>query len=101
MLQAFYDTRQCLHHPHSIQHLLVIPQLLLPSQSVSLRRCMMEFLVIVTEMLSVQLTRALLCVGSWSLLSLVKDEDVLSAARLADIDEDIDDLCVGWDAVVA
>jgi hypothetical protein len=55
----------------------------------------------VRSRLSVQSTRALLCVGSWSLLGLVKDEDVLSAAMLADINEDIEDLYSGWDAVKA
>ena len=53
----------------------------------------------VRSRLSVQSTRALLCVGPWSLLGLVKDQDVMTAAMLADINEDAEDLGLGWDAV--
>ncbi|KIK76818.1 hypothetical protein PAXRUDRAFT_780177 [Paxillus rubicundulus Ve08.2h10] len=35
--------------------------------------------------LSVQLTRALLCLGHWSLLGLIKSEDVESMSKLPDI----------------
>jgi len=47
----------------------------------------------------VQTTRALLCVGLWSLLDLVKHEDVLTAAMLPDINEDVDELSLDWDAI--
>ena len=53
----------------------------------------------VRSRLSVQSTRALICVGSWSRLGLVKNEDVLSAAMLADIKEDLELLAPDWDAV--
>jgi hypothetical protein len=36
--------------------------------------------------LSIASTRALLCLGSWSLMGLVKDEDVEAVARLDEID---------------
>ena len=36
--------------------------------------------------LSVASTRALLCLGSWSLLGLVRDEDVETVSQMNDID---------------
>jgi len=49
--------------------------------------------------LSTQLIRALLCLGSWSLLDLVKDEDVMPVAHLPDI-EDEEDINDGWDCII-
>jgi hypothetical protein len=42
-----------------------------------------------------------LCLGSWSLLNLVRDDDVRAAAMLPEIDDDGDDMDmdVGWDAI--
>lgn len=40
--------------------------------------------------LSVASTRALLCLGSWSLAGLVKDEDVEAVARLDEVDARIE-----------
>jgi hypothetical protein len=39
--------------------------------------------------LSAQTTHAILCLGSWSLLGLVKDEDVMKVAVMKDIEGDI------------
>ena len=48
--------------------------------------------------LSVQSTRVLLCLGLWSKLNLVKDEDVKKVGVLPDIEgEDELDLEDGWD----
>lgn len=52
--------------------------------------------------LSLQSIRALLCLGEWSLLNLVKDEDVLAELKATpklDGDDDVvlDD---GWDSIV-
>ena len=54
----------------------------------------------VRSRLSVQSTRALLCVGVWSLLDLVKDEDVNAAAVLPELDGPEDRLVNGWDSLV-
>jgi len=40
--------------------------------------------------LSVTSTRALLCLGNWSLLGLVRDEDVEAVARMDDIDAQVE-----------
>jgi hypothetical protein len=48
--------------------------------------------------LSVQATRALLCLGCWSLLNLVKDADVVSVTRMQDVEEDIE-FASGWDSI--
>lgn len=45
-----------------------------------------------------QTTRALLCVGLWSQLGLVKDKDVQSAASLPDLEEEIE-LDNKWDSM--
>ena len=40
--------------------------------------------------LSVKSTRALLCLGSWSLKGLVRDEDVEAVARLDDVQAELE-----------
>jgi hypothetical protein len=55
--------------------------------------------------LSPQTTRALMCLGDWSLLGLVKDSDVLAVAALPDADivegddENDIELEAGWDSI--
>ncbi|KDR70620.1 hypothetical protein GALMADRAFT_76041, partial [Galerina marginata CBS 339.88] len=49
--------------------------------------------------LSVQSTRALLCLGVWSLLGYVKDSDVKAAAVLPEVDGDEQELPDNWDAI--
>lgn len=43
-----------------------------------------------------------MCLGVWSLLGFVKDEDVLSVTKLDDIPEgeDEEELEEGWDAII-
>ena len=53
----------------------------------------------VRSRLSVQLTRALLCVGVWSLLGYVKDNDVKAAAVLPAVDGKEDELAENWDSI--
>ena len=52
--------------------------------------------------LSVQSTRALMCLGAWSLLGLVNDSDIKAIVRLPEIPANTkeEDLAVGWDAIV-
>ena len=50
--------------------------------------------------LSVQSTRALMCLGTWSRMGLVKDKDVMEAARLPDVNGSEDELGSDWDDVL-
>ena len=49
--------------------------------------------------LSVQSTHALMCVGEWSSMGLVKDSNLTVAATLPDIDSEDEDLGNDWDAI--
>ena len=51
--------------------------------------------------LSIQSTHALLCLGAWSALGLVEDEDVALVAKLANVDGCEADLDNDWDDIVA
>ncbi|KAG2084069.1 uncharacterized protein F5147DRAFT_589632, partial [Suillus discolor] len=53
----------------------------------------------VRSRLSSQSIHALLCLGCWSLMGLVKDKDVLAVAMLADVEGDKDALDDGWDNI--
>jgi hypothetical protein len=53
----------------------------------------------VRSRLSVQSTRALLCLGGWSKMGLVEDDDVKSAARLPEVDGEEEELSLDWDAL--
>jgi len=50
--------------------------------------------------LSAQSTRALLCLGSWSLIGLIKDSDVTSVAMMEDVDGNDQELKEGWDKIL-
>ncbi len=54
----------------------------------------------VRNALSVQSTRALMCLGAWSKLGLVKDRDVMEAAKLPDVNGSEAVLDSGWDDVL-
>ena len=49
--------------------------------------------------LSLQSTRALLCLGLWSGLGLIKDKDVQIISCLADVVGDDREMTEGWDAI--
>lgn len=53
----------------------------------------------VRSRLSVQSTRALLCLAGWSKMGLVKDEDIKSAVVLPEVDGEEEELALNWDAV--
>ncbi len=51
--------------------------------------------------LDIQSTRALLCLGDWSKMKLIKNEDLLDTARLPEADaEEDEELAKDWDKVV-
>jgi hypothetical protein len=56
----------------------------------------------VRNRLSVQSTRALMCLGVWSLLGYVRDSDVKAVVVLPELqaDEKEEELELGWDKVV-
>ena len=55
----------------------------------------------VRSRLSAQSTRALLCLGSWSLMGYIKDSDVETVARTPDIEGDQEEeLDEGWDKIL-
>jgi hAT family C-terminal dimerisation region len=49
--------------------------------------------------LSVQSTRALWCLGSWSVLGLVRDRDVKACLGLDEVSEEEENLGEDWDAI--
>lgn len=49
--------------------------------------------------LSVQSTRALLCLGVWSWMGYVRDDDVKAAAVLPEVDGNEEQLNFDWDAM--
>jgi hypothetical protein len=49
--------------------------------------------------LSVQSTRALMCVGEWSQLGYVKDNDIRAAATLPEVEGDEEELARDWDSI--
>lgn len=49
--------------------------------------------------LSVQSTRALICVGAWSKLGYVRDRDVRAVTMLPEVDGEEEELCSDWDTI--
>jgi hypothetical protein len=49
--------------------------------------------------LSAQSIRTLMCVGNWSRLGYVRDQDVCAVTMLPDVEGDEEDLQDGWDAI--
>jgi len=54
----------------------------------------------VQNCLSLQSIQALMCLGSWSWLRLVKDKDIHAVTALAEIDSDKEELAEGWDSII-
>jgi hypothetical protein len=54
----------------------------------------------VRNRLSAQSTRALLCLGDWSLHGLVKDKDVQAAAQLPDVEGEESELDENWAKII-
>jgi hypothetical protein len=54
----------------------------------------------VHSQLTAQSTHALLCLGLWSKLNLIKNEDVLKMTSLPDVKDDEEELNEGWDHII-
>lgn len=54
----------------------------------------------VRSWLTAQSTRALLCLGLWSQLNLIKNEDVLKVTSLPNVKVDEEELDKGWDCII-
>jgi hypothetical protein len=74
----------------------------IPATSVDVERVFSKGRILLSHIrsrLSVQSTRALMCVGAWSKLGFVKDKDVIVATRLPEIEGDEEDLDMNWDNI--
>jgi len=75
---------------------------MLPATSVAVERTFSQGRLVLSHVrsrLSVQSTRALLCLGVWSLMGYVKDSDVVAVTALAELDGDEEELEADWDAI--
>ncbi|KAF5370312.1 hypothetical protein D9758_006880 [Tetrapyrgos nigripes] len=80
----------------------------IPATSVAVERAFSRSRILISHIrnrLSAQTTRSLMCLGCWSKLGLVKDEDVLKTASLPEIDPELGDedgdyeMPDGWDRI--
>ncbi|TFY73210.1 hypothetical protein EWM64_g10802 [Hericium alpestre] len=87
---------------------MAIDYLTIPATSVAVERVFSRGHLLLSHIrnrLSAQTTRALLCLGDWSLLGLIKDTDVLKVANMADVpqEEEVADgeyeMVDGWDNI--
>lgn len=53
----------------------------------------------VRSRLTVQSTRALMCLGAWSVMDFVKDSDITAATVLPEVDGEEKELELDWDAI--
>jgi hypothetical protein len=79
--------------------------ILIPATSVDVERTFSQGRLLLSHVrgrLSVQSTRALLCLGVWSLMDYVKDRDLKAAAILPEVDgEEEEELAEDWDSVTS
>ena len=78
-------------------------KILLLATSVDVERSFSQGQILLSHVhnrLSVQSTRALLCIGVWSVLGYVKNDDVKAATALPEVKPDeVEDLPEDWDAI--
>ena len=78
------------------------PYLQISATSVDVERTFSQGRLVLSHVrsrLSVQSTRALLCLGEWSAMGLVNDDDVKSAATLPEVKGEEDELKANWDTM--
>ncbi|KIK33146.1 hypothetical protein CY34DRAFT_100124 [Suillus luteus UH-Slu-Lm8-n1] len=81
---------------------MALDYLTIPATSVDVEHifsCGRLILSHVCNRLSAQSTRALLCVGFWSSMGFVKDNDVKAVATMADVEGDDRVMEDGWDDI--
>jgi len=82
---------------------MALDYLSIPATSVDVERTFSQGRLLLSHIrnrLSVQSTRALLCLGDWSLMGYVKDKDLKAATVLPEVGSDEeDDLADNWDAI--
>ncbi|KIK32731.1 hypothetical protein CY34DRAFT_27167 [Suillus luteus UH-Slu-Lm8-n1] len=82
---------------------MALDYLTIPATSVDVERIFSRGRLLLSHVrnrLSAQSTRALLCVGLWSQLGLVKDKDISAVASLPEADADDEALDNGWDSII-
>ncbi|OBZ79481.1 putative AC9 transposase [Grifola frondosa] len=87
-------------YPHLSR--MALDYLSIPATSVDVERmfsCGRLVLSHVRSRLSAQSTRALICLGAWSRLGLVKDDDVKAVTVLAELEGEDQALEDGWDSI--
>ncbi|KIK92854.1 hypothetical protein PAXRUDRAFT_146430 [Paxillus rubicundulus Ve08.2h10] len=88
-------------YPHLSQ--MALDYLSIPATSIDVERlfsCGHLILSHIRSCLSAQSTCALLCLGSWSKLKLIKDEDIAKVSTLPEIEgNDNVELVDGWDCI--
>ena len=83
-------------------HTNTVFNLLLISTSVEVERTFSQGRLLLSHVrsrLSVQSTRALLCLGVWSSMGFVKDNDIKTVAVLPEVDGEEEDLADDWDSL--
>ena len=54
----------------------------------------------VRNRLSAQTTRALMCLGTWSLMGYIKDNDIKAVTVIPEVEGEEEELADSWDAIV-
>ena len=81
---------------------IIFPYHFVSATSVDVERTFSQGHLILSHVrsrLSVQSTRALLCLGVWSTMGFVCDSDILPAVLLPELDGEEDELANDWDAM--
>ncbi|KIL63852.1 hypothetical protein M378DRAFT_79131, partial [Amanita muscaria Koide BX008] len=82
---------------------MALDYLTIPPTSVEVERLFSRGRILLSHLrnrMSAQTTCALLCLGDWSLLNMVKDEDVKKVVNLEDIPGEEDfEMPDGWDSI--
>lgn len=84
-------------------HLFLLDLTALTATSVDVERVFSKGRLVLSHVrngLSIQSTRALLCLGTWSKMNLVKDNDVMKAARLPDVEGSETEVDSDWDEIL-
>ncbi|KIK80336.1 hypothetical protein PAXRUDRAFT_125061, partial [Paxillus rubicundulus Ve08.2h10] len=88
-------------YPHLSR--MALDYLTIPATSVNVERLFSRGRLLLSHVrsrLSAQSTRALLCLGMWSELKIIKTEDVMKVSALPDVEGDEEEVFEdGWDRI--